>query len=361
MTGPPKAKLVEAMEKGFENLRTENRPYHVQVMLSGGKDSTYALYLMKEVYHLRPVACHVLHPFVKPLATRNAERAAEHLGVDLIKFQANHDVWKRVLRFAVLNGPRYGLSEMFGCEVCSALYGNISSKLALHLRVACMVDGYDRALRAGPVLIDSRAMRARHLGPKRPISRVIHDALGPEYQGSIYDTDFAMFAKMPFPARMSPLTFVEYDYIKAIRELDARGIVKTADVQSRDTNCDLLHLWSYLGFRRHGCHPYVRVVSQALRRGHPTYIDEFLSAGDQLLSRDELLVLLEEYQTALFYVADHPEASEDELAALQGRMPFTAKKMGAETLSVFLERSKAMHPMAELLGLDWADVVKAAE
>ncbi len=361
LVDPAPAPFVKAMEQGFEQMRGHNHLYHALVMVSGGKDSSYVLYLLKEKYRLRPLACLVVHPFVNDLSIRNAEHVTRKLGVDLMKFRVDDNVWKRAIRYGFLNGERYGLREMFGCGICSSLYGNVALKIAIHMRTPCVVNGHDRSLLPYPMLVPGQKVKAAHLSEQAsPKQRFMRDALGDEYRGTIYDPRFDQFAKAPFPARISPLTFVHYDRGKSMREMEDRGILTQDTARSIETNCDLLHLLAYVSFKRYNCHPYVRPVSQALRRNLPTYVDQYLASGERVLDRDEHLKALEEYKSALFFVAGHPKATRQDLAGLQSQLPFLRELMGADVLPAFLERMKTMHDLADYLEIDLASAEKTA-
>lgn len=73
--------------RGADALRQELsvRPgatYDCIVPISGGKDSTYALYLAREKLGLRPLAVHYDNRFTSPLALENIRRVCDRLGVE---------------------------------------------------------------------------------------------------------------------------------------------------------------------------------------------------------------------------------------------------------------------------------------
>ena len=58
----------------------KNKKYDCIVGISGGRDSTFHLYLMKKVFGLRPLAVHFNDGFGNPVAGENMARATEKLG-----------------------------------------------------------------------------------------------------------------------------------------------------------------------------------------------------------------------------------------------------------------------------------------
>jgi len=354
----PAGQLLGAMEDAFKSARNLQIPYHVLVMASGGKDSSYLQFLLKEKYGLRVAACMVVHPFVNDLAARNAEHVARKLGVDLIKFLADGEVWQRALSLGLREPDRYGLTEMAGCGICSKLYDTVATKMALSLGIPCVMNGHDKALHATPVLMTGEQSKAMHLeaNEETGVVKVIQDAMGRKYRGSIYDPDFSRYADVKWPAKIFPLTFMDYDYTEVMQKMEDKGILAKADARPSDTNCLLVHLLGHIGFQRYGCHPYARPTSQALRRNNTTYLEQFFTTGDRRLDRDEHVRIIEEYRAALAFVAEHPDAAEDDLAGLQSQLPFLDEVMGHERLAALLQRLTGIHELAKFLNIDLTNI-----
>jgi len=107
--------IAERRKAEFEALieaaRRLSRPYDCVVPLSGGKDSTYALYLCAKVYGLRCLAVNLDNGFQSSPAVRNIRAAVEATDSDLFVIHLNR---KKTLRL-------YGrLIEKTGkfCNVC---------------------------------------------------------------------------------------------------------------------------------------------------------------------------------------------------------------------------------------------------
>lgn len=69
----------------FAWARRKKRAYDCVLGVSGGKDSTYALYLLKEVYGLEVLAIHQDNGFISGTARENIQRAVEVLNVPLVE------------------------------------------------------------------------------------------------------------------------------------------------------------------------------------------------------------------------------------------------------------------------------------
>lgn len=83
-------KIRERKEKEliqiFEKAKKMNRPYDCLVPLSGGKDSTYALYLATKVYKLRTLAVSLDNAYLSDLAKKNITAALKSCSADHIMY-----------------------------------------------------------------------------------------------------------------------------------------------------------------------------------------------------------------------------------------------------------------------------------
>lgn len=69
-------------EKILQKAKRMNRPYDCLVPLSGGKDSTYALYLATKVYKLRTLAVTLDNGYLSDLAKVNINNALVNCDAD---------------------------------------------------------------------------------------------------------------------------------------------------------------------------------------------------------------------------------------------------------------------------------------
>jgi tRNA(Ile)-lysidine synthase TilS/MesJ len=72
------------LERRISNIKKEATKYHVIVPWSGGKDSTYVLYVMKKLYGLNVLALNFDNGFKSDAAYQNLDRISRTLGVDLV-------------------------------------------------------------------------------------------------------------------------------------------------------------------------------------------------------------------------------------------------------------------------------------
>jgi N-acetyl sugar amidotransferase len=115
------AKKLSAILRGIKK-RGKSGKYDCVVGISGGRDSTYTLYLAKKVWLLRPLAVHFNDGFGNPVAGENMRKATQKLGVELRTITSD---WResKDLRLAFLKAstPDVGCPTDFG--IAAALYG----------------------------------------------------------------------------------------------------------------------------------------------------------------------------------------------------------------------------------------------
>jgi hypothetical protein len=84
-----KDRKEKEMMQIFEKAKKLKRPYDCLVPLSGGKDSTYALYLATKVYKLRTLAVSLDNAYLSDLAKKNIAAALKSCSADHIMYTIN--------------------------------------------------------------------------------------------------------------------------------------------------------------------------------------------------------------------------------------------------------------------------------
>lgn len=112
-----RGKIINAVRR-----QGKNKKYDCIVGISGGRDSTYTLYLVKKVWGLRPLAVHFNDGFGNPVAGENMYKAAQKLGVDLRTITSD---WResKDLRIAYLEASTPDLGTPTDIGIATALYG----------------------------------------------------------------------------------------------------------------------------------------------------------------------------------------------------------------------------------------------
>ena len=120
LTPEGEATFLQTVERIKEHGR--GKAYDCVCGLSGGRDSTYTLYMAKKVFGLRPLAVYFNDGFGNPVAGKNMQTATARLGVDMRTVTSD---WResKDLKLAALKAsiPELNLATDIG--IATALYG----------------------------------------------------------------------------------------------------------------------------------------------------------------------------------------------------------------------------------------------
>ena len=79
-------KLIDLLNKEKEKQRKKGNAYDCMVPVSGGKDSTFQVWLIKKKYRLNPLLVTYNHTFNTPLGLRNLTNLIEKLDCNLLRY-----------------------------------------------------------------------------------------------------------------------------------------------------------------------------------------------------------------------------------------------------------------------------------
>ncbi|WDP89714.1 MAG: N-acetyl sugar amidotransferase [Desulfobacter sp.] len=89
----------QILEEARQEAQTRGNIYDCIIPVSGGKDSHYQVYLLKEVYGMTPLLVTFNHIFNTEAGIRNLGNLVEKSGCDLVRVTANPRSVKKVARF----------------------------------------------------------------------------------------------------------------------------------------------------------------------------------------------------------------------------------------------------------------------
>ena len=90
--------LIAEFEKARQTAKKRKLDYDVLVPLSGGKDSTYMLYLAAKKYKLSVLAMTYDNGFLSPLALKNIQTTVKNAGAQHIFHRPDPEILKKVYR-----------------------------------------------------------------------------------------------------------------------------------------------------------------------------------------------------------------------------------------------------------------------
>lgn len=91
--------LRELLEEHKARAREEGNVYDCIIPVSGGKDSHFQTYLMKEVYGMNPLLVTYNHIFNTKLGIRNLSNMVKQFSCDLIRFTSNPESVRKISKY----------------------------------------------------------------------------------------------------------------------------------------------------------------------------------------------------------------------------------------------------------------------
>ena len=241
--------------------------YDCAVSYSGGKDSTYTLWILREIFGLNVLALTFDNGFLSDQAFRNIRTVTENLGVDGIIFKADFGLLKALFRAAAekpLYSPKTLERASTICTSCIGLAKFALLKIALERRIPLTAWGWtpgQAPLRSAVMKINPALFRSTQEALRKPMEAVAGPAINRYF---LREEDFSSAS---FPYTVSPLAFMDYDERSIVRSIQALGWVAPSETDSNSTNCLLNSFANRAHFERHGFHPYAFEIAGMVRAG----------------------------------------------------------------------------------------------
>ncbi len=262
-----RAKLRERFEQLASEVRAESG-YHGLMSWSGGKDSTYTLWLMRHVYNLRMLAFTFDNGFVSPAAMDNMRTIADNLSIDHIIIRPAFPFMQRAFAASVEPGmyPPKALERASGiCNTCMGLAKGLALRLALEKDVPMMVYGWS----PGQIPLPSAFLR-----PNRKMLQAMAEAAASPFTRmnehvAAYFPEARHFEAAPrMPVNVSPLVFLDWREEEALEVVQAHGWKRPDDTDPNSTNCLLNTFANQIHAQQMGYHAYAMELAGLVREGY---------------------------------------------------------------------------------------------
>jgi hypothetical protein len=283
---------AQTIRREFERLVQDTRGqdgYHCVLAYSGGKDSTYALWLLCKHYDLRVLAVTFDNGFNSPQSFVNIRRVLDSLSADWLVVRPRQELLRSV--FAGISSenpyPMKALERASSvCNACIAFVKNIVLRVALEHHVPMIAYGWSPGqapVRGALFQMNESMLRRTHEVRTAPLRPFAGNALKP------FTVDDALIAQCrPLPHSVHPLAFHDYDERSIRRQIELLGWCAPKDTDGNSSNCRLNSLANRLHLKRYGFHPYAFEVAGLVRAGMLTR-DEGLAhladLGDEEIAR----------------------------------------------------------------------------
>lgn len=130
---------IKEIDKLIENNRGKDL-YDCVVGFSGGKDSTYLLWYLKNKYNLNILAVVIDHGFFPDITTENVNLVQKKLGIDVIKYSINSGFMERFFKYKFENYKTKAIFDDVCADCSNILEGNVM-KIAASLGISLVFIG----------------------------------------------------------------------------------------------------------------------------------------------------------------------------------------------------------------------------
>lgn len=258
--------LAEAFDK-YKDL-----PYQVVLAYSGGKDSTFTLYKLREKYNVSVLAVTFDNGFLTEQSRQNIHEATANLGVDSITIKPSFSKLAKVFNIAASKEiyPKKALER--ASSICTACIGIVKStvyKEAILRKIPFVCFGWT----PGQAQVKDPIMRLDYrmiLAYQRQILNPIVKYLGDEYKKYFIDPDWIEAQKEYIPYLAYPLVFSNYNEDEILDTIKSIGWMRPENTDMNSTNCLLNSYANYIHSRDYGYNPYSLEIANLVREGFMT-------------------------------------------------------------------------------------------
>lgn len=261
--------LKKRYKEKFEKLLFTHKgkeDYAVLMAYSGGKDSTYTLDILKNVFNLRVLALTFDHGFVSPYAIKNIKNVVEKLGVDHVIFKPNFEAMKKIFLLSI-HGNLYSKKTLERastiCSSCMNLVKFITLKMVLEKGIPFIGYGWS----PGQAPIQSSVMKTSPefiKATQKVIYEPMHEKMGNDIN-QYFLTDEYFQRSDRFPYNIHPLAFLEYDEGKIYQRIRELGWEPPQDTDPNSTNCLMNAFANQIHQEQYQFHPYAFEIAGLVR------------------------------------------------------------------------------------------------
>jgi len=281
-----RSKIKEEILRIINEVKNRDNKYDCLMGCSGGKDSSFLLYLLKEKYKLKVLAYTVDNGFLSQEAIRNIDKIVNKLDIDHIIFRPRKKIIREIYRYALTKKTTYP-KELLAimsplCIVCHGIVMGVGAKLAIEKGIPLLCVGYTPGQYPEIGIenfakVKSNIYLSKVLYKDDPpdIIRIIRDPInelcGEEINNYYFESQYVK-EKDTLPQLIFPYQFlIDYDEEKIYKKLKNLGWKKPKDTDPCSSNCLLNSLGNYAAKKQLGYHPYATEISFLIREGKIGY------------------------------------------------------------------------------------------
>jgi predicted PP-loop superfamily ATPase len=267
MSAEDRIKNEKQLIEAFDQYR--NLPYQVVLAYSGGKDSTFTLYKLREKFNVSVLAVTFDNGFITEQCRQNIHEATANLDVDSITIKPSFSKLAKVFGLAASKEifPKKSLER--ASSICTACIGLVKAtvyKEAMLRKIPFVCFGWT----PGQVHVKAPIMRLDYrmmLANQRQIQDPFINDLGDEYKKYFLAPEWVEAQKEYVPCLAYPLVFSQYNEDEILETIKSIGWKKPQDTDMNSTNCLLNSYANAIHTRDYGYNPYSLEIANLVREG----------------------------------------------------------------------------------------------
>ncbi len=234
---------------------------------SGGKDSTYTLYLLKHVFGLKTLAITFDNGFISEQAFKNIRTVVENLGIDSVVFKPDFQVLRKIFKAGIDNTMYPAKALERASTICTSCIGFVkftALKFVCEKQIPLMAWGWSPGqapIRSSIMKINPALFKTTQEMYRKPMQEIAGESV------NRYFLTEAQFKQLDFAYNVSPLAFMDYDEHVIIKKIQEFGWVNPEGLDSNSTNCLLNTYANKVHIEKHGFHPYAFEIAGMVRTG----------------------------------------------------------------------------------------------
>lgn len=264
-----KAEYRTDFDKLIEDIKGSAPTYDVIMAYSGGKDSSYTLKILKNLYGLRIVAFTFDNHFLSPLAKKNIVTVTTALQIDHINFMPQWPLMKSVFSTAARKEVFIKAALLRASSICTSCITMVKSlvlKTALEIDIPLVAFGWSPG--QAPIQASIMKTNASMVRENQKIlKKVFFEQIGTATQSYFIPDSYYELYEDRFPYNIHPLAFFDYKEERISLDLENIGWKPPTDTDSNSTNCLLNAFANQCHLEQYGFHPYVLEIASMVRQG----------------------------------------------------------------------------------------------
>lgn len=244
------------------------RSYDILMAYSGGKDSTYTMYLLKEKYKLRVFAFSLDNGFISDISHKNICEVVDRLGIDHIMFKPKWNILKKIFTYASENELYSKKTLERASTICTSCIGLVKSlclKTAIEQNIPMIGFGWS----PGQAPVQSSIMKNNPSlirMTQRAIMGPLEKVVGREIE-SYFLNEWHYAQSERFPVNVHPMAWEYYEENMILEEIKKLGWKEPDDTDTNSSNCLLNAFANEVHLNQFGFHPYVWEIANMVREG----------------------------------------------------------------------------------------------